>query len=75
MIGKSPLWVSKQHGHGPETMFRAYTAWTESEIAVIKTAMGLADPSPPMNDSRDVSGTAQRATKIDTTDDLPRASA
>ena len=23
MIGKSPLWVSKQHGHRPETMFRA----------------------------------------------------
>jgi hypothetical protein len=45
MIGKSPLWVSKQHGHGPETMFRAYTAWTEgapeSEIALIKTAMGF----------------------------------
>src|SRR5690606_5981136 len=39
------LWVSKQHGHGPETMFRAYTAWTEgapeSEIEVIKAAMGL----------------------------------
>jgi hypothetical protein len=36
-------------------MFRAYTAWTEgapeSEIAVIKSAMGLDDPSPPINDT------------------------
>jgi flavorubredoxin len=43
MIGKSPLWVSKQHGHRPETMFRAYAAWTEgapeSEVAVIRAAM------------------------------------
>ena len=29
MIGKSPLWVSKQHGHRAETMFRAYAAWAE----------------------------------------------
>jgi integrase len=70
MIGRSPLWVSKQHGHGPETMFRAYTAWTEgapeSEIAVIKAAMGLDDPSPLM--------TVQRfATGIGTTDNLPQA--
>jgi integrase len=67
VIGKSPLWVSKQHGHGPETMFRAYTAWTEgapeSEIAVIKTAMGLGDPLPPMNDSRSVSRTVRAGTK------------
>ena len=47
MIGKSPLWVSKQHGHRPETMFRAYAAWTEgapeSEVAVIREAMGWDD--------------------------------
>jgi hypothetical protein len=47
MIGKSPLWVSKQHGHRPETMFRAYAAWTEgapeSEVTVIREAMGLDD--------------------------------
>ena len=77
MIGKTPLWVSKQHGHGPETMFRAYTAWTEgapeSEIAVIKMAMGLDDPSPPMNDSRSVSPTVRVGTKIGTTDTLPQA--
>jgi hypothetical protein len=54
-------------------MFRAYIAWPESEIAVIKTAMGLGDPSPPMNDSRGLSATAQLATKIGTTDNLPQA--
>lgn len=47
MIGKSPLWVSKQHGHRPETMFRAYAAWAEGapepEVAVIRKAVGLDD--------------------------------
>lgn len=47
MIGKSPLWVSKQHGHRPETMFRAYAAWTEgapeSRGVVIRQAMGWDD--------------------------------
>jgi hypothetical protein len=45
MIGSSPLWVAKQHGHSVATMFRAYAAWTggasESEIGLIKKAMGL----------------------------------
>jgi integrase len=45
MLGRSPLWVSKQHGHSIATMFRAYTAWTEgapaSEIELINQAMGL----------------------------------
>ena len=45
MVGSSPLWVAKQHGHSVATMFRAYAAWTEgaseSEIGLIKRAMGL----------------------------------
>jgi integrase len=51
MIGKSPLWVSKQHGHRPETMFRAYAAWTEgapeSEVVLIRETMGLSDQPRP----------------------------
>lgn len=47
MIGKRPLWVSKQHGHPPETKFRAYAARTEgapeSEMLVIREAMGWDD--------------------------------
>lgn len=58
-------------------MFRAYTAWTEgapeSEIAVIKTAMGSDDPSPPMNVSRGTSTAARLGTEIGTTDNLPQA--
>lgn len=71
MIGKTPLWVSKQHGHSPETMFHAYTAWTEgapeSDIAVIKTAMGLCDLSPPINHSQRDSSGVEVGTKIGTT--------
>lgn len=32
MIGKTPLWVAKQHGHSLETMLRTYTAWAEDAI-------------------------------------------
>ena len=43
MIGKNPLWVSKQHGHSVQTMLEVYAAWTEgagdAEVAAIKRAM------------------------------------
>ena len=43
MIGKNPLWVSKQHGHSVTTMLRVYTAWAEdaieADIESIKRAM------------------------------------
>ena len=43
MIGKSPLWVSRQHGHRVATMFSTYAAWMdgalESDIAIIQAAM------------------------------------
>ena len=43
MIGKNPLWVSKQHGHSIETMLRVYAAWAEgaveADIAAINRAM------------------------------------
>lgn len=43
MIGKNPLWVSKQHGHSVTTMLRVYTSWAEgaieADIETIKRAM------------------------------------
>jgi len=43
MIGKSPLWVSEQHGHSVTTMFRTYAAWvrgaTDADVAIIQSAM------------------------------------
>lgn len=51
MLGKSPPWLNKQHGHRPETMLRAYAAWAEgapeSEVTVIREAMGLNDQPVP----------------------------
>jgi hypothetical protein len=70
MIGKSPLWVSKQHGHRPETMFRAYAAWTEgapeSEVAVIRAAMGLEDQPQSIKRSRRTGAVVRVGTKIGT---------
>lgn len=43
MIGRNPLWVAKEHGHRPTTMFSVYAAWTEgaveSDVAAIREAM------------------------------------
>jgi len=43
MIGKNPLWVSKQQGHSVQTMLEVYAAWTEgskeADIEAIKHAM------------------------------------
>jgi hypothetical protein len=43
MIGKNPLFVSRQHGLSVTTMWRTYAAWMqgalESDIALIQTAM------------------------------------
>jgi hypothetical protein len=70
MIGKSPLWVSKQHGHRPETMFRAYAAWTEgapeSEVTVIREAMGLEDQPQFIKRSRRAVAALRVGTKIGT---------
>jgi integrase len=47
MIGKNPLFVSRQHGHSVTTMWRTYAAWMdgaqESDIALIQTAMNRVD--------------------------------
>jgi integrase len=43
MVGRTPLWVAKQHGHSITTMLRAYAAWAEgaieTDIEAIKHAM------------------------------------
>jgi hypothetical protein len=55
MIGKSPLWVAKQHGHTIATMLKAYAAWTEgatqSDIQAIKRAMASEARTPERTDS------------------------
>jgi hypothetical protein len=49
MIGKNPLFVSRQHGHSVTTMWRTYAAWMEraleSDIALIQAAMNRDGPS------------------------------
>ncbi len=43
MIGKNPLWVSRQHGHSISTMLRVYAAWaegaTETDVGAIRRSM------------------------------------
>jgi hypothetical protein len=49
MIGKNPLFVSRQHGHSVTTMWRTYAAWMEgaleSNIALIQAAMNGDGPA------------------------------
>ena len=43
MIGKNPLWCSRQHGHSVQVMYERYGTWiegaTEADIEAIKRAM------------------------------------
>lgn len=43
MIGRNPLWVSRQHGHSVRTMLEIYAAWAEgaveSDVDSIRRAM------------------------------------
>jgi integrase len=45
MIGRSALWVARQHGHSIATMLRAYAAWAEGAVEAdldsIRSAMGF----------------------------------
>jgi len=41
MIGKNPLWVAKQHGHGVQTMLEVYAAWTQGATEADIEAMAL----------------------------------
>ncbi len=49
MIGKNPLFVSRQHGHSVTTMWRTYAAWMEgaleTDIALIQAAMNRGAPA------------------------------
>ena len=58
ITGKNLLYVSRQHGHSVETMWRTYSAWmdgaVESDIALIKASMeqsSAPDPDEAINSS------------------------
>jgi hypothetical protein len=59
MIGRSALWVARQHGHSIATMLRVYAAWTEGagegDLEAIKRAMAA-----PSNLSRSVPAPRER---------------
>jgi len=45
MIGRNPIWVSRQHGHSVRTMLEIYAAWAEgaveSDVDSMRRAMGF----------------------------------
>jgi integrase len=51
VVGKNPLYVSRQHGHSVETMWRTYSSWMEgafeSDIQLIRAAMDTSSTSAP----------------------------
>ena len=49
MIGRSALWVAKQHGHSIATMLRVYAAWTEGAIEADLDAIERAMAAAPGN--------------------------
>jgi hypothetical protein len=83
VIGKSPLLVTRQHGHSVETMWRTYAAWmdgaVESDIALIKAAMvghkSIIErmSNPKIESNSDVSAVAGFGTRIATRHDGPGA--
>jgi hypothetical protein len=83
MIGKSPLFVARQHGHSLVTMWRTYAAWMdgalESDISVIRAAIeGSAPelvPSPVQRDSAAQVGLTLAERLSNTESRLPRAGA
>jgi integrase len=72
MIGKSPLWVSRQHGHRVATMFSTYAAWMdgalESDIAIIEVAMNRKQCAAELiaQKSREKSAVARLGTRLAT---------
>ncbi len=49
MIGRSALWVARQHGHSIATMLRVYAAWTEGAIEADLDAIERAMAAAPGN--------------------------
>ena len=64
IAGKNPLYVSRQHGHSVETMWRTYSAWMdgalESDVVLIKESM-----------ERNVSPHDEMSTTVDATGEPP----
>lgn len=56
MLGKNPLFVSKQHGHSLITMLRIYAAWTdgavEADVQTIERSMGVTRTGTPRDRPR-----------------------
>jgi integrase len=76
MIGRSALWVAKQHGHSIATMLRVYAGWTEgaiqTDLDAIKRAMTTtpprimrppAEPTPAPVNATNQSNTARRVAR------------
>lgn len=65
MVGRSALWVARQHGHSIATMLRVYAAWTEGaeegDLEAIKGAMAAR----PSNLSRSVPAPRERDRFLD----------
>lgn len=63
MIGRNPLWVTRQHGHSVRTMLEIYAAWAEgaveSDIDAIRRAMGFGIATIPAS-ARDLAGALPR---------------
>ncbi len=68
MVGKNPLLVAKQHGHGVHTMLEVYAAWIEgvkeSDIDAIKHAMESPSPVPAAK-RQSVPGRAKQPAHVD----------
>jgi integrase len=66
MIGRSALWVARQHGHSIATMLRAYAAWTdgatEADIGAIRAAMARTAPMRDSTSARSREPQAARST-------------
>ncbi len=66
MIGRSALWVARQHGHSIATMLRAYAAGTdgatETDIGAIRAAMARSEPVREPTPTRNQSPRATRST-------------
>jgi len=76
IVGKNPLYVSRQHGHSVETMWRTYSAWmdgaVESDVAFIKESMerGVAsDTSAPTTEQPGFHRQTHRETAVALTTD------
>jgi len=75
MIGRSALWVAKQHGHSIATMLRVYAAWTEGAIEADLEAIKRAMAAAPQRDVRPPAELAPAAIRPSRTFNTARSAA